>query len=66
MVDANKGHLMVEMTSGDVAASEVPKIGILRIAEDGTRVELWADGETSLLGRDEALHCERKVLNGMA
>ena len=55
MVDADKRHLMVEMSSLDFAAHDIPKVGIGSFSKQASCIKLGNDGELFVTRCDVAL-----------
>ena len=56
MVDADKGHLLVEMPTFDFAADNIPKVGVGCSSKQASGIKLGDDGEHFVVGRDVALY----------
>jgi hypothetical protein len=56
MVDADKGHLLVEMPPFDFAADNIPKVGVCSCSKQASGIQLGYDGEHFVVGRDVALY----------
>ena len=62
MVNADKGHLLVEMTPLDFAADHVPKVGIGSFSKQTPGIELRNDGEFFVVGGNVALDAKTDIV----